>query len=381
MRPGLIYFDHNATTRMKPEVARAMLAAMDQPRNPSSVHAFGREARRLVEEARTRILDSISAHGYQLIFTSSGTEANNLALRGMKQVKLLFSAIEHVSVLKSQEPDAVIPVTENGVIDLNALVNLVNRFEGKVLVSVMLANNETGVIQPLAEVVRIVHAAGGLVHTDAVQAYGKMPVDMKALDVDLMTISAHKIGGPQGVGALIAKKNIALKGEIRGGGQELGLRAGTENVAAIVGFGLVAMQVDHHMQKLRVNQMIRDRMEATLKAIDPRVQILGSAAERLPNTSCIVMPGVKSDTQLMHFDLAGIAVSSGSACSSGKVETSHVLKAMGLAADVAENAIRVSLGTENMQSEIDRFCASWRELFQRAGAKEPAPTYEEAMVA
>ena len=375
MKRTPVYLDYNATAPIRPAVVKAMQAAMDRPMNPSSVHSFGRQAKRLVDEARAKITASVGAEGYHVIFTGSGTEANNLALKGIKTGMVLASAIEHSSVLQAV-PDAVqIPVDANGVSDLKALKKLLAT-KHKPLVTVMLANNETGAIQPIAEIAQLVHAAGGIFHCDAVQGLGKMPLDISLLNVDVLTLSAHKIGGPQGVGALLVKPGLVLESQIVGGGQELGFRAGTENVAGIVGFGVAVEAVAELQTKARYLAIMRDRMESEIRAIAPESVVAAEGTERLPNTSCITMPGVKNETQLIHFDLQNIALSAGAACSSGKIGVSHVLLAMGWDKQEAESAVRISLGAETLQGEVDRFVSAWKELYLRVGVSETQPLKE-----
>jgi len=355
------YLDHNATSTL-PEAKQAMLAALDAGGNASSVHAEGRAARKLLDDARDQVARAVGVIAPMVVFTSGGSEANNLALKGAPVERLIVSAIEHPAVLEaakaSGKPVEVIPVDGNGVVDLAALEALLKG--PRALVSVMLANNETGVIQPVAEIARM--AQGHLVHTDAVQALGKVPVNFGLLGVDMMTLSAHKPGGPLGAGALIVRDGLALTPLIHGGGQELRRRAGTENIPAIAGFGAVAQM------KLQNCKALRDRLEAALEG----AVIFGREVERLPNTTCFAYPGMNAETLLMGFDLEGIAVSSGSACSSGKVAKSHVLSAMGAAPEISKAAIRVSLGWDTTENHIDHFIAAWRKIFERHKARAAA---------
>jgi cysteine desulfurase len=305
------------------------------------------------------------------VFTGSGTEANNLALRG-KAGGVIVSAIEHESVARARADAIAAPVDRNGVIELAALERLV-RTHSPALVSVMLANNETGVLQPVAEVARIAHAAGALVHCDAIQAFGKVPVDFKALGVDLLSLSAHKLGGPQGVGALIVREGIEIAPLLLGGGQEKRRRAGTENVAGIAGFGVAAEAANDHLKSSAELMALRDTAQARLQALAPSAQAFGAAMARLPNTLCIEMPGVPAETQVMAFDLAGVAVSAGAACSSGKVAASSVLKAMQVEDERARCAIRVSFGRGNSMSDVDRLVQAWGALFARHGGQQVRP--------
>ena len=370
------YFDWNATAPLRPQAAEALREALAVPGNPSSVHAEGRAARRLVEEAREDVAALVAARPGDVFFTSSGTEANMLALTPAIQTaderrpreKLLISAIEHSSVRTGgrfpRDAVADIAVDADGRVDLAALADALAK-ASRPLVSIMLANNETGVVQPIAQAAAIVHAAGGLLHVDAVQAAGRIACDINALGADLLTLSAHKIGGPKGVGALIrAREDIHFPDPlIRGGGQERGLRAGTENVAGIAAFGAAAAAVRRqgaaeadHMRALR------DKLETGLKAVTPGAVIFGAAAERLPNTTLFAAEGMKAETAVISFDLEGIAVSSGAACSSGKVQPSHVLAAMGVSPALTRGAVRLSLGWTTTETDIERCLGAWRKL-------------------
>jgi cysteine desulfurase len=363
------YLDHNATTPVRPEAVDAVAATLASVGNPSSVHGPGRAARRRLEDARDAIAALVAVAPAQVVFTSGGSEANALALLGSGAVPAAVSAIEHDSVLRNARDAMLIPVDRHGVVDLAALERLLGGASAPRLVSVMLANNETGVIQPVADVARLARARGALVHCDAVQAAGKIAVDMAALDVDMMSLSAHKLGGPQGVGALVLRDGVAVRPLFAGGGQERGRRAGTENLPGIAGFGAAAAAARRDLENgssARVTAL-RDRLEAQLRRAAPQAVIHGSGANRLPNTSCIGLPGVAAETQVMALDLAGVAVSSGAACSSGKVRTSHVLGAMGVAPDAAGCAIRVSLGWNSSEDDVDRFLAAWCGLAARHG--------------
>ena len=378
--PDPIYLDYNATAPIRPEVRDAVIAAFDVAGNPSSVHGFGRRARRLVEDARAEVAALAGVMPARVVFTSGGTEANTAALRATGRTSILVSAIEHDSVLETA-PDAVrIPVTADGLVDLAALERLLAECREPALVSVMRVNNETGVIQPVADVTRIAHAHGALVHCDAVQAAGRIPLEVDQLGIDLLTLSAHKLGGPHGVGALVVRDGIPIAPVLRGGGQEQRRRAGTENVAGIAGFGAAARLAREGMEahstlapstlaELR-DDLERRLVRAAQEAGKPAV-LYGRAAPRVANTTCVSMPGVTSETQIMTMDLAGIAVSAGAACSSGKVKASHVLTAMGVPADQAASAIRVSLGWGTTLNDIDRFVEAWTALRRRTAA--PAP--------
>jgi cysteine desulfurase len=368
-----VYLDWNATTPLRREAREAMQNAWDLAGNPSSVHAEGRQARRLVEDARVSIAGAIGAVPRNVVFTSGGTEANALALTpgvrrasGSAVKRLLVSAVEHASVLAGGRfpTDAIgtIGVNPSGVVDLERLRTSLESGP-PALVSVMLANNETGALQPIDEVVAIVHAAAGLLHVDAIQAFGKIPFDINAINADLVTLSAHKIGGPKGVGALVLAEGVAgFEPLLRGGGQELGRRAGTENVAGIAGFGAAAKAAMPALERDAVRvENLRNRLESGLRQT-PGAIIFSDDVPRLPNTTLFSVPGLKAETAVIGFDLAGIALSSGSACSSGKVQPSHVLQAMGFGPELAEGAVRLSLGWSTSQEEVDYCLEAWRKL-------------------
>ena len=360
-----VFLDHNATTPLRPAVLAAMVEVLAEAGNPSSVHAQGRAARRRVEGARRQVAQGLGLPpGGEIVFTSGGTEANHLALRGLKVPgRVLRSAIEHDSV-RAAVPDAVeIPVTAAGIVDLAALERLLA--DGAGLVSVMAANNETGVLQPIADIVRLAHGAGALVHCDAIQIVGKAPFDMAALGLDLATVSAHKFGGPQGMAALALAPKVPVRALVTGDGQEKGYRAGTENVAGIVGFGRAIAAAVAELDSYGRLAGLRERLAARLVEIDPGAAIFGADAPRVANTLSVAMPGVKAETQVMALDLAGIGVSAGSACSSGKVRTSHVLTAMGVAPDLAAATIRISLGRDTTAADIDQLIAAWAALRAR----------------
>jgi cysteine desulfurase len=378
-----IYLDWNASAPLRPEARAAMLAAVDISGNPSSIHAEGRAARGLIETARRQVAALVGADPRNVFFTSGGTEANLLALhpaleRGedkRPRDRLLLSAVEHPSVRSGGRfaADAVeeVPVTADGRVDLAALERRLAGRGGRAghrpLVSIMLASNETGVIQPVAAAAKMVHRAGGLVHVDAVQAAGKIPLDINALGADLVALSGHKLGAPKGAGALIRRDEELHLAEpmIKGGGQERGTRAGTENVIGIVGFGAAAAAAASALADERARiTALRDRMEAGLKSISPDAVIFGAGVERLPNTTFFAVPGVKAETALIALDLDGIAVSSGSACSSGKVAASHVLAAMGVDAALARGAIRASLGFSTSEEDVNCLLAAWNKLVQ-----------------
>ena len=371
--PDRVYLDWNATTPLRDEARRAISDALDLPGNASSVHAEGREARKWIESARSAVAKAVGTVPRNIVFTSGGTEANALALApnlrrgtGPAVERLVVSAIEHASVLSGgrfpRELIETVRVTPAGVVDLDHLRQLL-RAGPPALASVMLANNETGAIQPIAEVAEIVHAAAGLLHVDAIQAFGKIPFDMGETGADLLTLSAHKIGGSKGVGALVLSEGVSgLEPLLRGGGQELSRRAGTENVAGIAAFGAAAAAAmaarPAEGGRLRV---LQERLEEGLR-LTPGVIVFSDSGQRLPNTTLFTAPGLKAETAVIGFDLAGIAVSSGSACSSGKVQPSHVLEAMGFEPDIAQGAVRLSMGWSTRDADIDRCLEAWRKL-------------------
>jgi cysteine desulfurase len=376
-----IYLDYNATAPLRPEVRNAMIAAFDTYGNPSSVHAEGREARALIETARARVAALAGARPEDVIFTSGGSEANALALAAQagEAWQCYISAIEHPSVLSGgrfyRESTTQIPVSTDGVVDLGTLEKeLAKHHLGgwRPFVSLMAANNETGAIQPVAQAVELVKAAGGLLHTDAVQVAGKLPLKFCALGADMLTLSAHKIGGPKGIGALVLRAGVSVEPLIKGGGQEGRRRAGTENVAGIVGFGVAADLAAVEAKRASELAVLRDELEARAKALVPETVVMAAKVERLPNTSCMAVSGTRAETLVIGLDLAGVSVSSGSACSSGKVEASHVLSAMGVAPELARGAIRVSLGFGITHTDIERFLGAWSELIKRMRQRQEA---------
>ncbi len=369
------YFDWNATAPLREGARAAMGAALELTGNASSIHAEGRAARRLVEEAREKVASLVGAEAKNVTFTSGATEANMLALTpavegaGVKhwRDRLFVSAIEHPSVRSGGRfaADAVeeLPVTAAGLLDLHALGSAIARAE-RPLVSLMLANNETGVIQPISEIAEIVHTANGVLHVDAVQGPGRIDCNMDALGADLMSLSAHKLGGPQGAGALVRRGDIHIvEPLIKGGGQERSLRAGTENVAAIAGFGAAASSAASEQQTNNARMSrLRDLLEAQLKLATPNIVFFGEGSPRLPNTTLFAVPGIKAETAIIAFDLNGIAVSSGSACSSGKVQASHVLAAMGVEPALARGAVRLSLGWSTTEADVERLLNAWKNV-------------------
>ena len=361
----MIYLDHNATSPIRPNVLASMHALEGQALNASSVHGAGRAAKKILEDARRIIAEGVSVFPAEVMFTGSATEANNTVLRGFKGAKFV-AASEHVSVAKTASllGADILPIDENGILSLSILDKKLSSIGAGALVSVMLANNETGVIQPIREIAEIVHRHGGYLHTDAVQALGKIPLDCGLLGADMMTLGAHKIGGPVGVGALILRQNVPLLPLLTGGGQESGHRAGTEDIVKIAGFATLMREVVSCPGMTEL-QRLRDGMEAAFAG----GIVFGRNVSRLPNTSMVAMKGVAAETQLIHFDLAGYAVSAGSACSSGRIAPSHVLKAMGIAEEVAATAIRVSLGWNTTEDDVKSFTSAWLAAFARLGQR------------
>ncbi len=403
-----VYLDHNASSPLRPEAREAMLVALDLTGNASSVHAEGRAARRVIEEAREEVAQLVGARPEQVIFTSGGTEANNMVLSEISTQWLEFnaqfcpgallphtelrgvgivSAVEHASVMAGgrfdEEQLFIFPVDGDGRIDVDEAQGLIDRIFNEIqdpadienrgddplfVASVMLANNETGVLEPVAELAQVVHDMNGVLHTDAVQAAGKLPLDMGALGVDALSLSAHKIGGPQGVGALVVRRDEMVLHDplMRGGGQERRRRAGTENLAGIAGFAAAARQARAELgERPQDLRRMRDDMERRLRQVAPEVVIFSKEVARLPNTSCFAVPGMRAETLLIQLDLAGFAVSAGAACSSGKVESSHVLRAMGVSEELAQCAIRVSLGWTTGLEDVEAFLKAWEGLYRK----------------
>lgn len=369
-----VFFDHNSTTALKPQVLEAMLPWLTAPTgNPTSRHVFGRNAREALELARKQIAECVGVQASQVIFTAGGTEANNFAIKGiasnLSPGQLLVSAIEHPCVARPAQSLAwqgwqvnQMKVNSDGVIDVAQAEQAFQTRPG--LASVMLANNETGAIQPVSTLAALARAHGTLLHSDAVQAFGKIEVDMQALGVHAMTLSSHKIGGPIGVGALIIDKRVDIAPLLHGGGQERGLRSGTENVAGIVGFARAAQLA---MQSLNSRgalvQGLRQQLDAGLHKLG--ATIFAAKAVRLSNTSFFAIPNIEGETLVTALDKAGFAVASGSACASDSTEPSQVLLAMGVAPDLARGAVRVSLSDSNTSDEITQFVAALQQQVQR----------------
>jgi cysteine desulfurase len=364
------YLDWNATAPLLPEARAAMERALDVYGNPSSVHIEGRRARAIVETARDQVAALAGARASEVIFTSGATEACNMALAGPWGA-ILRAGIEHDAVLKPAAASASeiveLRVGRDGVIDLADLADKVRSAiarhgAGRVVLALQLANNETGVIQPLADVAAVAREAGAVIFSDAVQAVGRIPVDFAAAGIDAMAVSAHKFGGPKGVGALILRDGVELPALIQGGGQERRRRGGTENIPGIAGFGAAAELARKAIADSGRIARLRDRLEAGFIALTPRAQIIGATAERLPNTTCVAVPGPSAETLVIRFDLAGFAISAGAACSAGKIGASSVLMAMGLSEATARSAVRISLGSTTTDAEIDRFLEAWRDI-------------------
>lgn len=379
----MAYLDHNATSPLRPEARAAMERAFDTGGNPSSIHAQGRRARVAVERAREQVAALVAGRAQDLIFTSSGTEANALAIAaaiqgaaeaGARLTRIFASAIEHDSVLANVAVQServaglrseTIPVTREGIVDLEALRCGLREGKGRALVAVMAVNNETGVIQPLEEVASLAKEAGALLLVDAIQAAGKIALDVEALEADYLSLSAHKIGGPQGIGALFVKDGAPFSPLLRGGGQERGRRAGTENVFGIVGFGAAADAARHDVLNTARLATLRDRFERRLHEIAPGAVVIGAESARVANTSDFALPGLAAETSLIALDLDGVMVSSGAACSSGKVARSHVLAAMGFPEEISRCALRASFGWSSGEEDVDAAIASLSKLLAR----------------
>ena len=370
------YLDHNATSPLRPEARAAVLEALERGGNGSSVHAEGRWARGVIEDARASVAALIGARSDMVTFTSGGTEANNAVILGAPVERIIISAIEHPSVMEPARarglPLSVVGVTDQGVIDLDQLSAALAE-PGRALVAVMAANNETGVIQPLDRISALAREHGALVHVDAIQAAGRLPLAWPLLDIDSMALSGHKLGAPAGIGALVTAPHLDLAAQMLGGGQEQRRRAGTENLSGIAGMGAAARAAQTQLigERARLGAL-RDRFEQRLTEIAPGAVVFGQGAERLGNTSCFALPGLTAQLLVISLDLEGIAVSSGSACSSGKVARSHVLEAMGVDADLAAGAIRVSLGWTTTEHDMDRLLGSLATIIERKRARRAA---------
>jgi cysteine desulfurase len=360
------YLDHNATQPLRAEARAAMIAAMDRFGNPSSVHAEGRAARAIVETAREQVAALVDAKPGEVVFTSGATEANALAIGGRAWSAVLFGNAEHAAVLapvrRLKAALMELPCRADGVQDISGAESWASQLpasDGAVFASLGLANGETGVVQPVAEFAATLAPFGVVVHCDAAQAAGRMPVDFRALGVSLMSVSGHKMGGPKGVGALIVRDGTPIDALLVGGGQEARRRAGTESVVAIAGFGAAAEAARRALVQVPTIAALRDGLEAAILRNVPGAIVIGAGVERLANTSLISMPGKTAETLVIKLDLAGFAVSAGAACSSGKVASSHVLEAMGVSPEIARGAVRVSLGPGTTADDIERFVAAW----------------------
>jgi cysteine desulfurase len=365
---GRIYLDHNATTPLLPEARAAIEQALDLFGNPSSVHAEGRAARGAVERARASIAEVLGADARNVIFTSGATEANNAVLRHFAaSAPVMVSASEHVSVLEPAGPTAHrLPVGADGLLDLDALDAALAEAGPGALASVQLANNETGIIQPIPDIAALVHASGAYLHVDAVQGVGRIPVELAALGAEYLTLSAHKLGGPKGVGALVlASQGLPVpQSLLAGGGQERRRRAGTENVLGIAGFGAAVEATPRRLAAAEAMRALRDWFEGALLPICGGTVVFGGQAPRLPNTLCVAVPGIGAEKAVIALDLAGIAVGAGAACSSGRIGASHVLAAMGVDRERAAGALRISLSPETRREELEQVLDVWRRTIE-----------------
>jgi cysteine desulfurase len=359
------YLDWNATAPLRPQAAAVMSAMLARCGNPSSVHRWGRAARQAIEQAHAAVAALLGVPSESVVFVSGGTEANHLALLGAGRERVLVSAVEHDSVLRAVPKAERIPVDHDGVVVLDNLDRLLAADPRPALVSVMLANNETGVVQPVGAIGAIARKHGALFHCDAVQAAGKIALDAHTIGADFVTLSAHKLGGPPGIGALVVTRELELTPLLHGGGQERGRRAGTENVTGIAGFAAAAVAAAEEIAVYDRVRALRDALEAGVATVTSEAVVLGAAAPRLPNTAAIAMPGVAAETQVIALDLDGVMVGAGAACSSGKVGPSHVLEAMGVGPDLVGSTIRVSLGWDSSEADVDHFLRAWTRLYRR----------------
>lgn len=361
-----IYLDYNATAPIRPDVIDGMSKIMHHVGNPSSIHQEGREARKIIEQARQNVSELVGCHPKQVIFTSGATESNNMLLKGYApHRRILVSATDHPSIIYGGVDVELIPVHTNGLTDLVALEDLLKKDKTPSFVSIIMVNNETGVIQPIKEIGTLVKQYDGLFHTDAAQAAGRIPLHFPSMGVDFLSLSAHKMGGPHGMGAIIMQNGTNPPKLIHGGGQERRQRAGTENVAGIHGFGIAAEIALDNLENFSKLKAYRTQIETAFKSSHPNVLINGEEAPRVANTTSLTIEGFDASTLLMSFDLEGIAVSTGSACSSGSVQASHVLKAMGATDSQAKSGLRISSGWATTQGDIDAFIKSWTKIIQR----------------
>jgi cysteine desulfurase len=364
------YLDWNATAPLHPEARRAVERALDVFGNPSSVHVEGRRARAVVETARDQVAALVGARSSEVVFTSGATEACNMVLAGPWGA-ILRAGVEHDAVLKPAATSGCeiidLRVGRDGVVDLTDLAAKVRAATamhgaGRVLLALQLANNETGVIQPLGDASALAREAGAVVFTDAVQAAGRVAIDFATLGIQAMAVSAHKLGGPKGIGALILRDGIELPALIQGGGQERRRRGGTENIPGIAGFGAAAGAARQTIAERDRIAALRDRLEAGVVALTPNAEVVSATADRLSNTTCVAVPGLSAETLVIRFDLAGFAISAGAACSAGKIGASSVLLAMGFPEATARSAVRISIGPTTTDREIDRFLDAWRDI-------------------
>ncbi|MBT4879703.1 MAG: cysteine desulfurase [Alphaproteobacteria bacterium] len=364
--PSFIYLDYNATFPSPEGVVSALAEALRLGGNPSSTHGAGRKAKQVLNRSREIIATFLGAHPNQVIFTSGGTEANAMVLMGSQRSPIILTETEHDSVHRvvTEQPGLdhhFVPINNQGIVDLQALEQSLIEAKTPALVSILLANNETGILNPVEEIVSISHKHGSLVHVDAIQALGKIPISFHKLDADFLTVSAHKVGGPQGVGALIAKEELPMVPLYLGGGQEKSRRSGTENVSGIAGFA-AALEIIGEWNTKELESK-RNVIEDALRSICPDLVIVGRDSPRLSNTCSLTMPGVPNSTQVIAFDLEGIAISSGAACSSGKIKSSRILKAMGFSDQQASEAIRVSLGPDTPMEHVEQFIRTWKKIY------------------
>lgn len=366
-----IYLDCNATTPIRPEVIELVATLMAKPHNASSIHSMGREGHKHIEQAREIIGKLVNAPAAQITFNSGATEGNNTVLKHFKDERVLISNIEHASIFGIQKTSEKIQVTSDGAVDLEHLETLLKQTPKAALVSVMIVNNETGVIQPIKQVSDLVHKYGALLHCDGVQAAGRIPIDMQEMGIDFLTLSAHKLGGPQGVGALITGLCGITPVLLEGGGQEKMARAGTQNVAGITGFGLAIEMAGDWKAYQEQLLPLQEKLETGIKTISPEARIFGCDAQRAANTTMFSVAGLSSEILLMSFDLENICLSSGSACSSGSVQASHVLGSMGASCAETSGALRVSMSWATSESDINAFLTAWGEIYQRMQLKRP----------
>ncbi len=358
MQSNRIYADYNATSPIIRELFN--VDATKYVFNPSSVHFEGREANSILNNSKNKILDSLNASHMNLVFTSCGTEANNLACNSFSNITCIVSSVEHPSILNSARNPIKVLVRNDGIIDINNLESILKNNTNS-FVSIMLANNETGIIQPIKTISSIVHKYGSVLHTDATQGLGRININVKDLQVDMMTITGHKIGAGFGAAALLYDNNIRLKQFLMGGNQQNKIRAGTENVRAIMDFAK-CVEYQSKLKHVELVNQNRDLLESLIN----RGKIIGSNSPRIPNTTCILMPNVDSNAQVINFDINGIAISNGSACSSGSVQKSHVLSAMGEIN--GDKAIRISIGLYNKKEEIYKIAECWNDLYERGNS-------------